>query len=103
VYGTATNGLGGAADGTIFGILTGFNPFVSFVGNSGKVGQDVEILGQGLTGTTNVFFNGTSATFKVNSDAFLMARVPAGTTSGFVKVVTPTGTFRSNVRFRVVP
>jgi uncharacterized repeat protein (TIGR03803 family) len=103
VYGTATNGLSGAPDGTIFEILTGFSPFVSFVSSSGKAGQNVEILGQGFTGTTTVLFNGTSATFKVNSDAFLTATVPAGATSGFVKVVTPTGTLRSNVRFRIVP
>jgi uncharacterized repeat protein (TIGR03803 family) len=103
VFGTVTNGLSTAEDGTIFAILTGFSPFVSFVGNSGRAGQTVEILGQGFTGVTSVVFNGTSAAFKTNSDTFLTATVPTGATSGFVEVVSPTGTLRSNVLFRVVP
>jgi uncharacterized repeat protein (TIGR03803 family) len=49
LYGTATNGLGSASQGTVFGIATGLGPFVSFVGSSGEVGQNVGILGQGFT------------------------------------------------------
>jgi uncharacterized repeat protein (TIGR03803 family) len=103
LYGTATNGLGTDAQGTIFGISTGLSPFVSFVSSSGQVGQDVEILGQGFTGTTNVSLNGTSADFTVKSPTFLTATVPTGATSGFVHVTTPRGTLKSNVRFTVVP
>jgi uncharacterized repeat protein (TIGR03803 family) len=103
LYGTATNGLGTAAQGTTFGISVGLGPFVSFVRNSGKVGRNVQILGQGFTGTANVSFNGTPADFTVHSDTFLTATVPAGATSGFVKVMTPSSTLKSNVRFTVVP
>jgi hypothetical protein len=83
----------------------GLHPFVSFVGPqfSGKVGKTIEILGQGFTGTTRVSFNGAAATFKVVSDTYLTATVPAGATTGKVKVVTPNGTLFSNVPFRVLP
>jgi len=103
LYGTATNALGSASQGTIFGISTGLGPFVSFIGSSGKVGQVVTILGQGFTGTTSVSFHGISAQFTVKSDTFIAAAVPARATTGFVKVTTPGGTLTSNVRFRVLP
>jgi hypothetical protein len=76
---------------------------VAFVRNSGKVGTRAEILGQGLTGTTSVFFNGTSTTFTVKSDTYLTAIVPSGATTGFVRVTTPSGALRSNKKFRVTP
>jgi uncharacterized repeat protein (TIGR03803 family) len=103
LYGTATNGTGAANQGTLFAISTGLSPFVGFVRNTGKIGQTVGILGQGFAGTTSVSFNGVLASFSVNSKTFITATVPAGGTSGFVKVVTPSGTLRSNVRFRVMP
>ena len=103
LYGTATSGLGIASRGTIFDIATGFRPFVSFVSNSGKVGQVAGILGQGFTGTTGVSFNGAPAQFIVKSATFITATVPAGATTGFVKLITPSGRLTSNVRFQVVP
>jgi len=89
--------------GTIFSLSTGLGPFVSFIRASGKVGQSAEILGQGFTGATSASFNGTPATFTVNSDTYLKATVPAGATSGFVTVTTPSGTLTSNQIFRVTP
>ena len=103
LYGTATNGLGTASQGTIFVISTGLGPFVSFTRNWGKVGQVRGIMGQGFTGATNVLFNGTPAKFTVESDTFLTAAVPTGASSGFVRVTTTGGTLKSNVRFRVLP
>lgn len=41
-----------------------------------------------LTDTTSVTFNGTSAVFRVWSDTFLTAAVPAGVATGFVAVTT---------------
>ena len=75
--------------GTVFSLDVGLGPLVAFVRNSGLVGQAVRILGQGLTGTTSVSFNGTPATFTVNADTFLTAKVPAGAISGLVTVTTP--------------
>jgi hypothetical protein len=83
----------------------GLGPFVSFVPSlsSGKVGKTIQILGQGFTGTTNVSFNGVSATFAVASDTYLTAVVPAGATTGRVTVTASGGTLTSNKVFRVRP
>jgi uncharacterized protein (TIGR03437 family) len=67
------------------------------------VGKVIEILGQGLTGTTSVTFNGTAAAFTVVSKTEVTATVPTGATIGRVKVVTPSGTLSSNVPFLVSP
>jgi len=70
----------------------------------GKVGKTIEILGQGLTGTTKVSFHGVSATtFSVVSDTYLTVVVPAGATTGSVTVSTPGGKLTSNRVFRVTP
>jgi hypothetical protein len=58
---------------------------------------------QGFTGTTNVSFNGASASFTVVSDTYLTATVPSGATTGFVNVTTPGGTLKSNRMFLVTP
>jgi hypothetical protein len=64
---------------------------------SGVVGEMVTITGTGLSGTTAVAFNGTSAvTFLVNSDTQIDATVPAGATTGTVAVTTPGGTATSS-------
>jgi hypothetical protein len=67
------------------------------------VGRTVKILGQGLTGTSAVSFNGISANFTVNSDTYLTTTVPSGAITGFVTVTTPSGTLTSNQQFRVKP
>jgi uncharacterized repeat protein (TIGR03803 family) len=101
-YGAASSG-GSMGDGTIFSLSMGLAPFLAFVQDYGKVGQTGGILGQGFTGTTGVSFNGTSATFTVISDTYLTATVPAGATTGYVTVATPSGTLTSNVPFHVIP
>jgi uncharacterized repeat protein (TIGR03803 family) len=103
LYGTATNGTGTAAQGTLFLVSTGLKPFVRFVRSRGKVGQTVGILGQGLTGTTSVSFGEAIATFKMRSDTYLTATVPVGATSGHVAVTTPAASLKSNVPFQVLP
>jgi uncharacterized protein (TIGR03437 family) len=65
------------------------------------VGAAVNILGTNLTGATSVTFNGTAAAFKVVSSSEITTTVPAGATTGKVKMVTPTGTLSSNVSLRV--
>lgn len=89
--------------GTVFSFSTGLGPFVKLSQDSGKVGHTGGILGQGFTGTTGVFLNGTPASFTVVSDTFIEATVPAGASTGFVTVDTPSGTLTSNVVFRVRP
>jgi uncharacterized repeat protein (TIGR03803 family) len=89
--------------GTIFSLDMGLGPFVSLLRNPAKIGQMFGILGQGFTGSTNVSLNGTPATFTVKSDTLITAIVPAGATTGYVTVTTPSGTLTSNVPFRVIP
>jgi uncharacterized repeat protein (TIGR03803 family) len=88
-------------DGYLFSIDTGLGPFVTFDRKAGAVGATTHILGQGLTGTTSVTFNGTAATYTVESDTYITVTVPAGATSGPVVVATPGGTLTSNPNFTV--
>jgi uncharacterized repeat protein (TIGR03803 family) len=88
--------------GVIYSLNMGLGPFITLVRANGKVGQKAQILGQGLTGTTSVTFNGLAATsFKVMSDTYMTAVVPTGATTGPVVVTTPGGKLNSNVSFRV--
>ena len=68
---------------------------------AGPVGQSVIILGNGLTGSTSVTFNGMAAAFTMESDTYIKATVPTGATTGTVSVVTPSGTLNSNPQFVV--
>jgi len=104
-YGTTV--LGGANNtcasgcGTVFSLSVGLGPFVKTLPMSGKVGTAVDILGTKLTSATSVTFNGTAATFTVNSKSEITTTVPTGATTGVVQVETPGGTLSSNMPFRV--
>jgi uncharacterized repeat protein (TIGR03803 family) len=87
--------------GAIFQLSNGIRPSVQPVPVAGKVGQNIIILGNGLTGSTRVTFNGVAAAFTVESDTYIKARVPLGATTGTVSVVTPSGTLKSNPQFVV--
>jgi uncharacterized repeat protein (TIGR03803 family) len=87
--------------GTVFRFDLGLRPFVSLRRLSGKVGQIVQILGQGFTGATRVSFNGTAASFTVKSDTYLTTIVPARATTGFVTVTEPGVVLKSNQKFCV--
>jgi uncharacterized repeat protein (TIGR03803 family) len=102
IYGLTEAG-GTSNDGVVYSFDLGLPPFVRLVYTSGRVAQTGGILGQGFTGTTSVSFNGIPATFAVESDTYLTATVPAGATTGFVTVVTPSGTLTSNQEFQVRP
>ena len=81
----------------------GLGPFVKTEPTSGKVGARVVILGNNLTGSTAVSFNGTAATFTVVSSTEITATVPAGATTGALEVTTQTRLLKSNMAFRVTP
>jgi uncharacterized repeat protein (TIGR03803 family) len=103
-YGTAYGG-GNIKNsyGTLFSLDMGLPPFISLVKNQGQVGSLVQILGQGLTGSTSVTFNGIPATsFHVSSGTYMTAVVPARATTGPVVVTTPGGTLTSNRNFQIV-
>ena len=97
--GTFDGGCGGY--GTIYLVSNGLSPLVETSPVAGKAGESVIILGNGLTGTSSVAFNGVTAAFTVKSDTYIKATVPAGATTGVVSVVTPSGTLKSNPQFVV--
>ncbi|HWY19687.1 MAG TPA: choice-of-anchor tandem repeat GloVer-containing protein [Candidatus Acidoferrum sp.] len=100
-YGTTLEG-GPLGFGVVYSLNMGLAPFVALVQYQGKVGGAAQILGQGLTGTTSVKFNGVAATsFTVVNDTYMTAVVPSGATTGRVVVATPGGTLTSNKNFRI--
>jgi uncharacterized repeat protein (TIGR03803 family) len=103
-YGTTVKGGTSRACigcGTVFSLSVGLGPFVETQPTSGEVGKAVKILGTDLTDATSVTFNGTAATFTVKSKSEITTTVPAGATTGKVRVTFPRGTRSSNVVFRV--
>jgi hypothetical protein len=95
--GTATSATNFTVTGGAFAI-TSFNP------TSGVIGTSVVITGVGFTGVHRVRFNGTSATFTVNSNTQITATVPAGATTGPISVTKPgNNTATSSTSFTVVP
>jgi uncharacterized repeat protein (TIGR03803 family) len=107
-YGTtAGGGIGtgyaGPGCGTVFRLSVGLGPFVETLPDSAAVGAEIRVLGTDLTGATSVSFNGTAAAFEVVSASEITTTVPAGASSGEVRVVTPSGALSSNVPFRVFP
>jgi uncharacterized repeat protein (TIGR03803 family) len=101
--GTDPAGCGGGGCGTVFSLSVGLVPFAQTVPTTAKVAAKVIILGNNLTGSTTVSFNGTPATFTVVSANQIKTSVPSGATTGFVTVTTPAGELTSNVVFTVSP
>ena len=100
-YGTTFYGGQSGSAGTVYSLSLGLDPFVKVVPALGKAGTTAMILGDNLTGTTKVSFNGIPAPFTVVSSTEIQATVPSGATTGTVTVVTPGGTLRSNGIFQV--
>jgi uncharacterized repeat protein (TIGR03803 family) len=98
-----TNAGGTFGLGVFYSFDVGLGPFVTFLPAARPVGGVVQILGQGFTGAIGVSFNGTPASFTVESDTFLTATVPAGATTGFITVTESSGALTSNKIFRVLP
>jgi len=79
--------------------ITNFNPNNACSGTT----PSVIITGTNLTGATAVNFNGTAATFTVNSATQITATLPALATTGTISVTTPSGTTNSAAPFTVNP
>jgi hypothetical protein len=67
------------------------------------VGTEVTITGTNLAGATEVTFDRTIATVISDTATTIVAYVPAGATTGYIKVKTPGGTARSSSEFTVLP
>ncbi len=90
-------------NGAIFSLSDDLAPFLEPRPNSGRVGASVDIIGAGLTGTTEVSFSGIAATFQVLSDSLIEATVPISATSGPVISRKPGARERSKAPFQVLP
>jgi uncharacterized repeat protein (TIGR03803 family) len=94
--------FGGTDDeGIVYSLNMGLPAFVNSPLFSGRQGGSVLILGQHLTETSKVTFNGVAADFVVKSDTHLSATVPTGATSGYIEVTTGSGVVKSRKIFRV--
>jgi hypothetical protein len=95
---TTPAGTASTADSfTAAPVISGFTP------TGGRVGTSVTINGFNFTGVTATSFNGTSASFVINSPTKITATVPAGATSGVIRVTSPAGTATSTNSFAVSP
>jgi uncharacterized repeat protein (TIGR03803 family) len=102
LYGETVDG-GSDGAGVFYSLNDKLPAFVSLVSTAGKVGDPVDILGQGFNGTTAVSFNGKAAKFKVVSATYLTATVPSKASKGSVTVKISSGTLTSNHIFVVIP
>lgn len=101
-YGTTLYG-GSFGYGSVFGLDMGLGPFIKLVRGIGRIGDTVEILGQGLSSAVSILFNGSPATaLTVVRDTYITAVVPKGAATGPVVVTTSSGTLTSNVDFIVL-
>lgn len=103
---TATNGpisvenmVGAGTSTAIFSlapVLSSFSP------NAGSPGTVITINGNNFLGASTVHFNTTSATFTIVSNVQITATVPAGATTGKLKVTTAYGPAYSVFNFTVL-
>lgn len=84
-----------------YSLNAGLKPFVTYLSTYGRPGALVQILGQGFSETSQVFFNGTPASFKYVYPTYIRATVPDGATTGPITVTTASGTLTSNKVFVV--
>lgn len=98
---TVTTDKGTGTSTSDFTVTSGGPIILSFAPTMGPVGTPVTLMGTGFTGANNVSFNGTSATFMVDSDMQISTSVPAGATTGPISVTTPEGTGESSSDFTV--
>jgi uncharacterized repeat protein (TIGR03803 family) len=92
-----TYAAGSNGDGTFYSLDLGLKPFVTYLPTYGRAGALVQILGQGFTSGSQVFFNGKAAASPVVVyPTYLRVIVPSGATTGPITVTTDNGTLTSN-------
>ncbi|MCG8603759.1 IPT/TIG domain-containing protein, partial [bacterium] len=74
----------------------------SFTPAEGAVGTEVTITGDNLSATTLVSFDGTPASFSIDSDSRVIAEVPSGAITGTILVANSDGNARSENDFVVL-
>jgi uncharacterized repeat protein (TIGR03803 family) len=102
LYGTTSEG-GAKSLGTAFMVTAGLGAFVEPLPSFGIVGDNVGLLGPGLTDSFSVSFNGTGASFSISSDSLISAEVPTGASTGPISVATTYGPVSSSQVFEILP
>jgi hypothetical protein len=77
-------------------VIAAFNP------SAGAVGTSVTISGANFVNVNGVAFNGVTAAYTVDSPSQITATVPAGASTGPLRITTATGTAVSMANFAVV-
>jgi hypothetical protein len=75
---------------------------LNFSPTSGVIGKQVTINGRHFAGTTRVLFHGISASFTIVSNKTVVATVPAGATTGRIKLSNQAGEATSPSDFTVI-
>ncbi|MBV9865148.1 MAG: hypothetical protein JO316_07335, partial [Abitibacteriaceae bacterium] len=89
-------------DVSVSGVGQPAPPTISnFIPAAGPVGTTVTINGTHFSGITAVTFNGTAATFTVVSPTQITTQVPAGASTGRIRVTNAAGTGTSSTDFVV--
>jgi len=94
---------GGTKPELVINLVNSSLPIIdSFSPASGPVATAVTIAGINFSNATAVAFNGTSASFVIDSNTQIRATVPAGVTSGPITVTNTFGTGQSAGNFAVI-
>ena len=88
-------------EGTIFSFDMGLGPYIEAQTGFGNAGRRIGILGNNLSSTTAVSFNGVPATFQVLSDTLVRATIPTGATTGAIQLTNANGNLSTKVPFIV--
>ncbi|MBX3733576.1 MAG: IPT/TIG domain-containing protein [Verrucomicrobiae bacterium] len=82
--------------------VAGLQPVIStFAPRSGPVGTRVTLIGSNLGTVTRVAFNGVPSEYTIQSAASIEATVPAGATTGRIRVTNPEGSAETGENFFV--
>jgi len=98
-----TNSFGSAGGGVFYRYDLGLSPFVTFLDCYGRIGETVQILGDGFTSESKAYFNGAQADIIEVEPTYMRVLVPEGATSGPITVTTTKGTLKSNKVFVIRP
>lgn len=102
LYGETVFG-GSYGQGVFFRFDLGLPAFVTYLPSYGRVGMTVQILGDGFTDDTQVFFNDVKAEVTEVEPTYLRAIVPDGASTGPITVTTTKGVLKGNKPFIVRP
>ena len=100
---TSMGGTGAHHMGVLFRFNMGLQPFAKLESTLGSPGTRLGILGNGFSSSTQVLFNGVPASIQVVTAQYLVATVPQGARTGYVKVLNASGMLTSDRLFTVKP